>query len=556
MPATLRCWARTGASNWPIAGAISAEILSIWAKALPAGRAGPGNGSSGSIGSLPAMASGARLGSKSRPEPLAALEAEVRRQVQEMKEVLDRELAGGAVGCGSRQKILQSMRRHWQGLTVFVDHPHVPMDNNAAERANRPLAVARKNFYGSGAQWSGELACACFTILATLRQHQICPRRYFQAYFEACARQGGRVPARTGRVPALEMERGATGRLDHPGASAMSAAGRTALLRARVQRGGPGAYPAALGAPARPGPGGLVAPGVPGLGLAQCLGPAQRDECAGGPAADGAGWFDPIARAPQSQWPRPAPLPTHGGFRPPSAGPSPAASSGAAASSSGCPAGRLSRLWNELIARYHYLGYRPLSGAQMRYLVWSADGRLLAALGFGASAWQVQPRDRYIGWNDRQRRAGLHRIVNNARFLILPWVQCHGLASRILSGILKPLRADWRCALRIPTGVAGNLRGNPALYRHFLPGGQLDPARTDSGAGQIGKAALSNRSTQGYLGLPVAPQLSANPLRRILSPCPEAGSPNLYPNDHVADSQVSAGQEVRPEGFKCYPRCV
>jgi len=106
--------------------------------------------------------------------------------------------------------------------------------------------------------------------------------------------------------------------------------------------------------------------------------------------------------------------------------------------------GRPSRLWNELIARYHYLGYRPLSGAQMRYLVWSGDGRLLAALGFGASAWQVQAWDRHIGWTDRQRRAALHRIVNNARFLILPWVQCHGLASRILSGILKPLRTDWR----------------------------------------------------------------------------------------------------------------
>ncbi len=108
------------------------------------------------------------------------------------------------------------------------------------------------------------------------------------------------------------------------------------------------------------------------------------------------------------------------------------------------PGGRLSQLWNELIARYHYLGYRPLSGAQMRYLVCSADGQVLAALGFGACAWQIQPRDRYIGWNDHQRRAGLHRIVNNARFLILPWVHCPGLASRILSGILKPLRADWR----------------------------------------------------------------------------------------------------------------
>jgi hypothetical protein len=105
--------------------------------------------------------------------------------------------------------------------------------------------------------------------------------------------------------------------------------------------------------------------------------------------------------------------------------------------------GSLSSLWNELIQRYHYLGYRPLSGAQMRYLVWSADRRLLAALGFGASAWQVQARDQHIGWNHQQRVRGLHRIVNNARFLILPWVRCSGLASRILSDIPTPLRADW-----------------------------------------------------------------------------------------------------------------
>ena len=107
------------------------------------------------------------------------------------------------------------------------------------------------------------------------------------------------------------------------------------------------------------------------------------------------------------------------------------------------PGGRVSQLWNELVQRYHYLGYRPLSGAQMRYLVWSADGRLLAALGFGASAWQVKARDQYIGWNHQQRPAGLHRIVNNTRFLILPWVKCSGLASRILSGIIKPLCTDW-----------------------------------------------------------------------------------------------------------------
>jgi len=62
----------------------------------------------------------------------------VRRQVQEMKETLERELAEGQLA-GEPQKLLQSLRRHWAGLTVFVEHPQVPMDNNAAERANRPL---------------------------------------------------------------------------------------------------------------------------------------------------------------------------------------------------------------------------------------------------------------------------------------------------------------------------------------------------------------------------------------------------------------------------------
>jgi hypothetical protein len=81
-----------------------------------------------------------------------------------------------------------------------------------------------------------------------------------------------------------------------------------------------------------------------------------------------------------------------------------------------------SSLWNELIERYHYLKYKPLPGAQMRYLVFHGS-YLLAALGFSAAAWKVAPRDRFIGWDDGQRRRNLHRIANNSRFLILPWVQ-------------------------------------------------------------------------------------------------------------------------------------
>ena len=101
-----------------------------------------------------------------------------------------------------------------------------------------------------------------------------------------------------------------------------------------------------------------------------------------------------------------------------------------------------SALWNELIERYHYLGYKPLPGAQIRYLVFG-NGHLLAALGFGAAAWKVAPRDAFIGWTADQRRANLHRVVNNARFLILPWVTSRNLASRILAAVAKRLPRDW-----------------------------------------------------------------------------------------------------------------
>ena len=72
-----------------------------------------------------------------------------------------------------------------------------------------------------------------------------------------------------------------------------------------------------------------------------------------------------------------------------------------------------SHLHNEYIERYHYLGYQPLPGAQLRYFV-RADERIVALLGFGAAAWKTQPRDLFIGWSAEQRQARLHLLVNKA----------------------------------------------------------------------------------------------------------------------------------------------
>ena len=102
-----------------------------------------------------------------------------------------------------------------------------------------------------------------------------------------------------------------------------------------------------------------------------------------------------------------------------------------------------SSLWNELIQRYHYLGYTPLPGAQLRYLIFS-HSKLLGALGFGAAVWLVAPRDRFIQWNTAQREANLHLVINNARFLILPWITVKNLASKILAVASKRLPSDWK----------------------------------------------------------------------------------------------------------------
>ncbi len=102
-----------------------------------------------------------------------------------------------------------------------------------------------------------------------------------------------------------------------------------------------------------------------------------------------------------------------------------------------------SRLWNEYVQRYHYLGYTPMSGSQLRYNVYAGD-KLVALLSFGASAWKLAGRDRFIGWQEQHRLKNLPLVVNNARFLILPWIQCKGLASKILSIVNRQLPIDWQ----------------------------------------------------------------------------------------------------------------
>lgn len=92
------------------------------------------------------------------------------------------------------RKTLVSLQEHWDGLTLFVEDPQIPLDNNQAERLMRNPAVGRKNYYGSGAEWSGRLAMMLFSIFATLTLWKINPRLWLNWYLTACANSEGHSP--------------------------------------------------------------------------------------------------------------------------------------------------------------------------------------------------------------------------------------------------------------------------------------------------------------------------------------------------------------------------
>jgi transposase len=93
-----------------------------------------------------------------------------------------------------RRKVLTSLQAHWPGLTLFADHPQIPMDNNGAERAIRAGAIGRKNYYGSASRWSAQLLAIMLTLLQTLVLHKINPRSYLTAYLQTCALNGSKAP--------------------------------------------------------------------------------------------------------------------------------------------------------------------------------------------------------------------------------------------------------------------------------------------------------------------------------------------------------------------------
>ena len=126
-------------------------------------------------------------------EAFTQADQHMRASVAAMAEERERELADPTLETVPR-KALESLRTHWAGATLFVDHPEIPMDNNEAERCLRNPVIGRKNYYGSGAVWSGTLAAILFSVFQTYLRNHIDPQQFLLAFFEACAQNRGDAP--------------------------------------------------------------------------------------------------------------------------------------------------------------------------------------------------------------------------------------------------------------------------------------------------------------------------------------------------------------------------
>lgn len=159
-------------------------------------------------------------------------------------------------------------------------------------------------------------------------------------------------------------------------------------------------------------------------------------------------------------------------------------------------------LFRELVGRHHYLGAAVPYGAHLRYLVYATrpQRQVVACVQFSSAAWRMTPRDVWMGWDDATRARHLPQVVNNSRFLVLPWVSVKNLASPVLARAARQLVPDWTAAygatpLLLETLVDPRFAGGELSCR------QLDRRGDDDGPGSQRPAAAHRAHAQARVGL-------------------------------------------------------
>ena len=122
-----------------------------------------------------------------------AAQGELKEAVDDLFADAEAELAGLS-DRAPKAKPLRSLLNHREGLSVFVDHPRVPPDNNKAELALRGAVIGRQLSFGSDSETGARFTAMMYAVAGTLALNGIDVRRWLEAWLTACAKNGGKAP--------------------------------------------------------------------------------------------------------------------------------------------------------------------------------------------------------------------------------------------------------------------------------------------------------------------------------------------------------------------------
>ena len=183
------------------------------------------------------------------------------------------------------------------------------------------------------------------------------------------------------------------------------------------------------------------------------------------------------------------------------------------------------KLFNSLISEYHYLGYSQPVGAHLKYMAFS-KGRPIACLAYGSAPWYIGVRDRFIGWPAEIRKKNLHLIINNIRFLILPWVKVPHLASHMLAISRKRVSEDWKRIYKHPVYLLETFVDTERFYATCYKADNWIYVGETTGLGKLSKSNIPTLPKKAVYVYPLSKdfrnKLNKDPSASQIDPLQEA----------------------------------
>jgi hypothetical protein len=172
------------------------------------------------------------------------------------------------------------------------------------------------------------------------------------------------------------------------------------------------------------------------------------------------------------------------------------------------------KMFNSLIAQYHYLGYCHPVGEHLKYIIFSKE-RPIACFAWSSAPRHIGCRDRFIGWSPEIRKKNLHLIAYNTRFLIFHWIRVPYLASHLLSRMAKVLPIDWQRIYNHPIYFLETFVDTEKFKGTSYQAGSWVFLGKTTGRGKNDNTRKPNRSIKAVWGYPLSKDFRNKLLREI-----------------------------------------